>query len=272
MSRGLYRGVYTSLVDDPDFQALTPNAKLVFYTARLCQQAGPAAIYRYYSEMLVRQTGLTARQVELALQELERDLWIMREGAILWVRNGLRHDPTTTLANTNHRKAVIRWLDGLPRLSIVAKFAEYYGLPKPIGCPSEGHSDHRIPSPSPSPIPSPSPTETLSGSAPDPAHVNGNGSTKPNYREQAREVLVWLNEKAGKHFEVIPTNLELIEARLREGRPVWLLKKLVSVKAKAWPKGHEMHEYLRPATLFNRTKCAQYVGELPAAEVGDGRE
>ena len=72
----------------------------------------------------------------------------------------------------------------------------------------------------------------LSGSSPDAA--NGNGHR--NYRQEAREVLAWLNEKAGKRFEFNDTNLDLIAARLREGggRPAWLLKKLVSVKAKAW--------------------------------------
>lgn len=265
MSRGLYRGIFTSLVDDPDFQTLMPNSKLVFYTARLCQQAGAAAIFRYYPEMLVKQTGLTARQVECALQELEHDNWIVREGVILWVRNGLRYDPSLTLANPKHRASVEKALKGLPKLNIVLRFCDYYK----IGYPFDRDSVHGLLNPNPSPkteSESEADLTTLSGSVPDAASVNSNGHPR---REQAHEILAWLNDKAGTRFEAIPTNLDLIEARLKEGRPAWLLKKLVSVKAKAWPRGHEMHEFLRPATLFNRTKCAQYIGQLPVG-AGEG--
>lgn len=132
MSRGLYRGVYSSLPDDPDFQRLSPNARLVFYTCRLCAQAGPAAIFRYYPELLIVQTGLKAPQLEAALQELERETWILREGVVLWVRNGLRHDPNVRLANPKHRKGVMRALESLPHLNIVLRFCDYYQIIYPF--------------------------------------------------------------------------------------------------------------------------------------------
>ena len=131
--RGIYRGVYSALVDDDDFQALSPHAKLVLYTCRVCVQAGPAAIFRYYAELLRAQTGLTARQLEAALVELEQGAWISREGHVLWVRNGLRFDPYTTLANDNHKKSVENWLRGLPKVEIVLKFCDYYHLAYPSG-------------------------------------------------------------------------------------------------------------------------------------------
>jgi hypothetical protein len=138
MSRGVYRGIYSALPDDPDFQRLAPDARLTLLVARLCSQAGPAAIFRYYPALLCAQTGLTARRLESALGELERGLWIYREGVIIWIRNGLRHDPCTHLANANHKKSVVRWLKSLPRLKIVLTFCDYYSLPYPFDSPSNG--------------------------------------------------------------------------------------------------------------------------------------
>lgn len=156
MSRGLYRGIFTSLVDDPEFQGLMPNSKLVFYTVRLCQQAGAAAIFRYYPEMVVRQTGLTARQVECSLQELEQAIWVIREGVILWVRNGLKYDPSLSLKNPKHRASVEKALKGLPKLEIVLKFCDYYELPYPF----DTHSAKGSLRPSPNPNPNPTPSNT----------------------------------------------------------------------------------------------------------------
>jgi hypothetical protein len=156
MGRGLYRGVYSSLPDDPDFQRLTPQARLTFLVARVCSQVGPAAIFRYYPELLMAQTGLTARALEGALGDLEREGWIFREGPVLWIRNGLRHDPTMRLSDRKHRVAVERSIAALPRLKIVLKFCDYYQITRPFDEAS------RVGSPSPSPKkteePSPSPT------------------------------------------------------------------------------------------------------------------
>ena len=131
-SRGVYRSIYSALPDDPDFQKLTSDARLTLLVARVCGQAGPAAIFRYYPELLQAQTGLSAKRLEAALCTLEQAQWISREGVVLWIRNGLRHDPTTTLANVNHRKAVMNWLSGLPKVALIVTFCDYYSLPYPF--------------------------------------------------------------------------------------------------------------------------------------------
>jgi len=148
--RGTYRGVYTILIDHPDYQRLTSNARLVLLTLRLCSQAGVAVIFRMYPAMLAEQTGLTVAEVEAALGELEKSPsaerpWIFREAGVVWVRNGLRHDPNVSVGYDKHRKAIVRAVAGLPRLGIVRKFCRYYDLGWPIdrvgkgpGNPTEG--------------------------------------------------------------------------------------------------------------------------------------
>ncbi len=135
--RGVYRGIFSSLIDDPDYQALTPNARLVLLTLRLCTQAGAAAIFRAYTAMLSEQTGLTVLDLESALAELATSPspgkpWILREGPVIWVRNGLRYDPNIRLADEKHLKGVTRALAALPRLGIVARFCRYYKIASPL--------------------------------------------------------------------------------------------------------------------------------------------
>ena len=135
--RGVYRGIFSSLIDDPDYQRLTPPARLVLLTLRLCSQAGAAAIFRVYVVLVAEQTGIEVSEVEKALGELasspspERP-WIFRDGPVVWVRNALRYDPNLRLADEKHKKSVERAVAALPRLPIVAKFCRYYEITSPL--------------------------------------------------------------------------------------------------------------------------------------------
>lgn len=144
MPRGIFRGIFSHLLDDVDYQKLSSDARHVFLTLRLSVQVGPAAICRIYVSVLAEQTGLDIAVVEKALEELQispspEKPWVLREGPIVWVRNGLRHDPHMTVADPKHRLAVQRFISGLPNLPIVIKFCEYYGIVWPFKGPSKGH-------------------------------------------------------------------------------------------------------------------------------------
>lgn len=131
--------------------------------------------------------------------------------------------------------------------------------------------------------PSPSSAD-IGGQASSDAPVVGNRSRESRVgnrevsADAATEIIAWLNKKTGRTFEARtpagrPTaNLELVLARLKEGRAPWQLKAIISRKCREWSGDPAMAQYLRPATLFNRTKCEQYLGELPPMreEAGDG--
>ena len=131
-SRGIYRGVYSSLFDDPDFQHLTPEARLALLVVRQCKQAGAAAIFRFYPAVLVAQTGLAMKTLDRALGQLVANGWIEREDCIIWVRNGLRYDPHVHMSNPKHFAGVQKHLQELPRLPIILRFCDYYSLPYPF--------------------------------------------------------------------------------------------------------------------------------------------
>lgn len=63
IGRGIWRGVYSAIVDHPDFQSLTPNARLTLLVCRVGSLNTAASIFRYYLEPLQEQTGLTREEL-----------------------------------------------------------------------------------------------------------------------------------------------------------------------------------------------------------------
>lgn len=81
-------------------------------------------------------------------------------------------------------------------------------------------------------------------------------------RQQARVVLAHLNYKTGCNFRFVPTNLKLIQQRLKSGIKPEELVRVVNKKAAEWKGDAKMEIYLRPTTLFRETNCEQYVGAV----------
>ena len=67
---------------------------------------------------------------------------------------------------------------------------------------------------------------------------------------QSKEVLEYLNEKAGKRYKAVDRNLRHIKARLREGFTVDDCKSVIDKKCAEWAKNERMNQYLRCETLF----------------------
>ncbi|MGR3303777.1 MAG: conserved phage C-terminal domain-containing protein [Candidatus Scalindua sp.] len=88
--------------------------------------------------------------------------------------------------------------------------------------------------------------------------VNNNQSLK----DQAIEVLDFLNLKTGKRFRSVKVNLDFIQARLKSGLSVQDLKSIITMKTRQCESGDFDKLYLRPQTLFNETKCESYYGQL----------
>ena len=89
-------------------------------------------------------------------------------------------------------------------------------------------------------------------------------SKKSTLTSQAEEVLAFLNEKTGRDYQPVPANIDLIAARLKEGATVEDCRMVVARKFRDWNPDEKMRHYLRPLTLFNASKFAQYRGECVA--------
>jgi uncharacterized phage protein (TIGR02220 family) len=78
----------------------------------------------------------------------------------------------------------------------------------------------------------------------------------------AAEVLTHLNAKTGRNYQLVQANVSLVAARLKEGATPDECRRVIDSKVAEWRDSEKMSKCLRPATLFNATKFAQYVGEL----------
>ncbi len=74
----------------------------------------------------------------------------------------------------------------------------------------------------------------------------------------AERVIDYLNEKAGTSFMYKKTNLELISGRLTEGFDYEDFKIVIDNKVSDW-KGSDWEKYLRPLTLFSKSKFENYL-------------
>lgn len=82
------------------------------------------------------------------------------------------------------------------------------------------------------------------------------------YVNECETVIEYLNQKAGRNFRPSNGNNKLIRGRLAEGFTVQDLCDVVDRQVKLWRNDPKMAQYLRPATLFNSEKFAQYQGMI----------
>jgi uncharacterized phage protein (TIGR02220 family) len=91
---------------------------------------------------------------------------------------------------------------------------------------------------------------------------------KCNYTLIAKDIIKYLNEKAGKNFslqgETFESNRDKIKARIKGGSTIEQLKAVVDMLVEKWGMSIKMAQYLRPSTIFGKEKFANYVGELGA--------
>lgn len=87
-------------------------------------------------------------------------------------------------------------------------------------------------------------------------------SSKLDYPVESQVILDYLNERSGKSFQHVDSNLKLIKARLKEGHKEETIYAVLERKIKEWENNPKMAQYIRPATLFNAEKFNNYVGEL----------
>jgi hypothetical protein len=120
--RGEYRSIPTVLVRGRDFRALSPEAKLVFLILKL--ELGPSGIDVYdLDELLPKYTGYAAAVCVRACQELRAAGWVDWEDNVVWIVRGLEFNGRAmSRTNGNHRKGLLNHVQGLPSLSIVARF------------------------------------------------------------------------------------------------------------------------------------------------------
>ena len=85
------------------------------------------------------------------------------------------------------------------------------------------------------------------------------GKRKGEETEVSNRVIDYLNEKTKKSFKKVDTNISLITARIDEGFKEADFLKAIDNQVAAWSGDKKMETFLRPATLFQKSKFDGYV-------------
>jgi len=82
------------------------------------------------------------------------------------------------------------------------------------------------------------------------------------YKKIAIEIIDYLNSKAETTFSIeTGSNIELISDRIKEGYTLGDFKLVIDKKYKDW-KGTDWSKYLRPMTLFSKSKFENYLNSI----------
>ena len=133
--KGIYRSIYSSIWDDPDFLRLTKDEKLIFLNLRTSPLSNMPCVFPYYIDAIEKQTGVSRKGILKAINTLSDTLWITVEDGLCWIRNGLKYDPNISLNNPKHREAIRKIILSLPKFKLVFDFCEYYKIDIPYPIP-----------------------------------------------------------------------------------------------------------------------------------------
>lgn len=115
-----------------------------------------------------------------------------------------------------------------------------------------------------SPIEAPSKGQRSQAQAQAQAKEHEQASLSGTPDDEAEQILAHLNAEAKRDYRPVPSNIKLIRARLKEGATPAEMLAVIDMKVRQWANDPKMAQYLRPDTLFNATKFAQYIGQLRA--------
>lgn len=91
-------------------------------------------------------------------------------------------------------------------------------------------------------------------------------SEKKERREAAKRVLDFLNQKYQSRF-VSDIFVKMIELRLSENLTEQDLRRIVCMKFDEWATNDKMYRHLTPKTIFNKSNCHNYYGQLNHNEI-----
>lgn len=111
--------------------------------------------------------------------------------------------------------------------------------------------------------------EAVGDNPPPPLNIKAESNGK--LLAEAKEILDFLNQHSGRVYRMVETNITLIRARLQEPDvTVAEMKKMIARQCAMWRGDEKMDRYLRPETLFNKTKFDSYYAarDLPVIPKG----
>ena len=87
---GHWRPVYVSLLRDPAWRVLSPEARSVWLSIKLL--LGPGGIGDLWDGQICAASGVAYDRVSAAIAEVEKAGWVEKDGDTFWMINGFAHE------------------------------------------------------------------------------------------------------------------------------------------------------------------------------------
>lgn len=87
-------------------------------------------------------------------------------------------------------------------------------------------------------------------------------SKRTKFSQDAHDLLDWINDKFGRQFKAVPSNLQGIQARLDEGATPEEARQAIVKITNAWKEKdwEGWEQYANPVTLFRKSNFWKYHG------------
>lgn len=99
--------------------------------------------------------------------------------------------------------------------------------------------------------------------------INHHKTNNCTFKKEAIKIIEFLNEVSGKNFRKVETNYKPVIALLKDGFNSSDIKNVIRRKSRSDFKEGEWRKYLRPETLFKKSKFESYFAEIPLEEIKD---
>lgn len=150
---------------DPEFEALSPDAKLLYLWSFTNSQCNMAGVYKVSVARMAGETGLNTARTEKALAQLVEQAFLVYEAPWLWVRSRVKHIRSESPSMARSIAKDVKALDD--EVPIRRQFLDRYGA---VSWLRDALAELGSSKPK---------TDTLSTPSPDPLQgVQGNGKGK----------------------------------------------------------------------------------------------
>jgi len=246
-----YRPVHTKIWKDKDFQNSGKDAKLLFFYLITNESINNSGIYEIPIKTIAMETGITVSMIgQLLGNDSIKNIKFDKENEIVFVVNVRKYCKTGNPVQVE--KGIISEFELTKKTPLWKRFVElnpYYK--SKLSIIDQSLTNDSLPLPL------------------DSKDLNNNKPLKiENYKKVEKEILEYLNKKAGKNYKPVAANLENISARLGEGYNQKDFERVIDCKTAQWKGSEKWDKFLRPATLFGPKKFPGYANELLPA----GRE
>ena len=248
-----YRNVQTKIWNDKDFMGLSKDGKFLFIYLITNNHINNSGVFELPLKTISSETGLPVPTIDQILTNHSiKNVFYDAENEMIFIKNIRKYNKAGNPIQV--QKGIIsefqensktflwkRFIEVNPqfkdKLSIIAQSLPNDSIPLPI--PLKDYKD-----------------------------VNNNKPLKiENEKLIEKEILEYLNKKAGKNYKPTEATLAPISARLNEGYTKEDCLRVINTKVPQWRGDSKMDGFLRPETLFGKQKFPGYANELlPAGQ------